>query len=45
VLNTSAPPSGGREPARRPADQDGLVLGLGAGHRINPESPEQRRGV
>ena len=37
--------SGEREAARRPADQGGLVLDLGAGHRIDPEPAEQRRGV
>ena len=34
-----------REPAGHPADQDGLVLNLGAGHRIDPEAAEQRYGV
>ena len=37
--------SGERKPAGHPADQDGLVLNLGAGHRIDPEAAEQRYGV
>ena len=37
--------SGEREPARGPSDQDGLVLDLGAGHRVNPEPAKQRGGV